>query len=224
MKKIYYLMGLLLALVVSGITFVSCSDDDDENGLAPLGTIPTKLKAVDLGLPSGTLWANMDLGATSEKGYGYMFAWGETTPKSELSEFSKDNYKFTVQGSYSRYNNVDNKTELDPEDDAAYVNWGKEWRMPTMEQMEELCTKCTWGREKGAFKVKGPNGNSILIPDLVRYGENSFTQNKLWTRTRYNKIDEYTQFAYGCSCSASDPAVITRARYNWGCVRPVRNQ
>ena len=90
---------------------------------------------VDLGLPSGTLWATCNIGATSPEGYGDYFAWGETQPK-QVYDWS--NYKwgnYYVQGGLSKYvtdseyGTVDYKTELEPEDDAASVNWGPSWSM-----------------------------------------------------------------------------------------------
>lgn len=129
--------------------------------------------AIDLGLPSGTKWSCMNVGATSPEGYGDYFAWGETEPK---TTYYLDTYKW-CRGDYdtmtkyctsSSYGTVDNKTTLDPEDDAAHVNWGGAWRMPTCAEQEELREKCTWtwGTQNGVngFKVTGPNGNSIFLP------------------------------------------------------------
>ena len=129
--------------------------------------------SVDLGLPSGTLWADRNVGADSPEAYGDYFAWGETEPK---STYYWRTYKW-CRGSYttmtkyctqSSYGTVDNKTTLDLEDDAAYVNMGAEWRMPTDDELYELYSKCTWtwttqNGTKG-YKVTGPNGNSIFLP------------------------------------------------------------
>ena len=126
---------------------------------------------VDLGL--SVKWATMNVGASSPEEYGEYFAWGETTPK--------DTYKWSTykwcKGSYntmtkyctnSSYGTVDNKSVLDPEDDAAHVNWGGTWRMPTHAEQDELMSKCTWtwmtqNGVKGRL-VTGPNGNSIFLP------------------------------------------------------------
>lgn len=131
------------------------------------------LGAVDLGLPSGTLWADRNVGADSPEDYGDYFAWGETSPK---STYNWSTYKW-CRGSYDTmtkycyniyYGIVDNMTVLDLEDDAAYVNMGTEWRMPTIDELKELESKCTWtwtsqNGTKGC-KVTGPNGNSIFLP------------------------------------------------------------
>lgn len=139
----------------------------------PTPEVSVSYNAVDLGLPSGTLWADRNVGADSPEAYGDYFAWGETKPK---STYDWDTYKwcrgwFDTMTKYctkSSYGTVDNKTVLDLEDDAAYVNMGTEWRMPTFDEMEELCNKCTWtwttqNGTKG-YKVTGPNGNSIFLP------------------------------------------------------------
>ncbi len=128
---------------------------------------------VDLGLPSGTLWATMNVGADVPEDYGDYFAWGETVPK---DYYTWNTYKWcdgsekslTKYCTNSLYGTVDNKTELDPKDDAAYVNWGRSWRMPTEEQLYELFFECSWQSEtqngvKGRL-VTGPNGNTIFMP------------------------------------------------------------
>ena len=129
--------------------------------------------AVDLGLPSGTLWADRNIGADTQEGYGDYFAWGETTPK---SVYNWSTYKY-CKGSYdtlTKYNNdsrdgtVDNKTVLEASDDAATANWGAAWRMPTHAEQVELNEKCTWiwttSNGVNGYKVVGPNGNSIFLP------------------------------------------------------------
>ena len=130
-------------------------------------------KYVDLGLPSGTLWADRNVGADSPEAYGDYFAWGETSTKSTYNwstyKLCKGDYDtMTKYCTKSSYGTVDNKTVLDLEDDAAYVNMGKEWRMPTHDELNELRTKCTWRwttqNGKKGYKVTGPNGNSIFLP------------------------------------------------------------
>lgn len=99
---------------------------------------------VDLGL--SVKWATRNIGAENPEDYGYYIAWGETATK---STFYWDNYRFYVSGEgysgveVSKYY-VNNKTFLDPEDDAANVIWGGNWRMPTQAEMKELIDNCTW--------------------------------------------------------------------------------
>ena len=118
---------------------------------------------VDLGLLSGLKWATMNVGAVKPEGYGDYFAWGETQPK---STYNWSTYFDSV--SSKKYNNNGGKTTLDPEDDAAHVNWGGAWRMPTLDEIKELHSNCTWtwttqSGVKGC-KVVGPNGNSLFLP------------------------------------------------------------
>ena len=131
------------------------------------------VNAVDLGLPSGTLWADRNVGADSPEAYGDYFAWGETAPKSTYnwSTYKWYNGSSTPMTKYctkSSYGTVDGKTVLDLEDDAAYVNMGSEWCMPTIAQQQELLNECTWEwtNQNGVYgrKVTGPNSNSIFLP------------------------------------------------------------
>ena len=161
---------------VSYIDFTASATPNPEPGTAPEGVV-----AVDLGLPSGTKWANMNVGAKKMEDYGLYFAWGETvgytSDASDGHVFDWASYKWCNGSSttLTKYCNtdscgtVDNKTVLDVEDDAAYVNWGSAWRMPTVAEIQELIdnTTSTWTTVNG---VKGrrftskTNGNSIFLP------------------------------------------------------------
>ena len=142
------------------------------NEFCPDGNHP---HAIDLGLPSGTKWACCNVGANSPAEGGDFFAWGETTPK---SSFKLNNYKWYANGDdhnitkyccNSDYGTVDNRPELKLEDDAAYVNWGLEWEMPSLNQIFELVDNCTseWARVNGTggyiFKSNS-NDNAIFLP------------------------------------------------------------
>lgn len=87
-------------------------------------------KFVDLGLPSGTLWATLNIGASSIYDPGYYFAWGELEPK---SYYDFDNYKFREGGNIQKYNDDDNIKILELADDTAHYLWGGNWKMPTNE-------------------------------------------------------------------------------------------
>lgn len=129
--------------------------------------------AIDLGLPSGTKWACCNVGASAPDEYGDYFAWGETSPKSKY-DWSTYKYcngsvftmtKYCIESDYGR---VDDKTVLEKSDDAAYVNWGSSWRMPTIDEVEELRdnTKSEWTTKNGVKgrKLTGTNGGSIFFP------------------------------------------------------------
>ena len=99
---------------------------------------------VDLGLPSGTKWAKCNVGAKNETDFGLYFSWGETEGYDSIintKQFSLKYYKFSYHYSdsaFTKYNETDGKTVLDLEDDAAYVNMGGRWHMPSKEQIKEL--------------------------------------------------------------------------------------
>jgi len=133
---------------------------------------------IDLGLPSGLLWATCNVGANFPEEHGDYFAWGETTPK---SNFDWGTYKwchgyYTTLIKYnidSIYGTVDNKTQLEPEDDAAHVSWDGSWRIPIVDEQRELANNCTceWitQNEVKGMKLTGPNGNSIFLPAAGYY-------------------------------------------------------
>ncbi|MBO5881469.1 MAG: hypothetical protein J6Q57_07595 [Paraprevotella sp.] len=169
---------LLAALLVFifGMTVTSCGEDDEVKPNTvqdPDLTNPDGGMAVDLGLPTGTLWADRNIGAECPEDYGNYFAWGETTPKNtyDWSTYKWCNGTKDSQTKYctiSRNGTVDNLTILEPEDDAATANWGDRWRMPTSLEFEELLTYCTWEwttqNNVIGYKVAGRNGNSIFLP------------------------------------------------------------
>ena len=102
---------------------------------------------VDLGLPSGTLWAKCNVGAETETDYGLYFAWGEiwgytADQVGTDKNFTWADYKFNPTGdgtTFTKYSATDGKTTLDLGDDAAHANMGGKWKMPTITQIEELC-------------------------------------------------------------------------------------
>ena len=162
-------------------------------------TPPNTHEWVDLGLPSGTLWATCNVGANNPEEYGSYFAWGETSPKEVYSEETykwcngsdRTMTKYCTNSSYGYNGFTDGKTELDPEDDAAWVNWGPQWRMPTMEQQKELDNNCswTWTKRNGVYGQlgTGPNGNTIFLPAAgnhwLEYFNYAGSTGYYWSRT-----------------------------------------
>ena len=201
---------------------------------------------VDLGLPSGTLWATCNVGADAPEEYGDYFAWGETEPK---DVYNWNTYKW-CKGSYNTltkycthpdgpyagnedcgYNGfIDDKTELDVEDDAAYVNWGPSWRMPSTEQQNELCENCTsqWTRLNGVngCLVIGPNGNTIFLPATGYRMDGSLyyagSDGYYWPRTLYCCWSPYAR-SFGIH-SDQWSALYVNLRLRGYAVRAVRVQ
>ena len=191
---------------------------------------------VDLGLPSGTLWATMNVGATSPEDYGDYFAWGETQPK---EEYNWSTYKWcegsddtmTKYCTDSEYGTVDNKTILELSDDAANANWGGSWRMPTKEDYDELRTECTWTwtTQNGVdgYKVTSKTyGNSIFLPaagyrydsDLHDAGSYGFD----WSSSRITECSMDCSFAaYGLGFYSDYVDWFDGERYYGVSVRPV---
>lgn len=200
MKRIYFtLIALMATLVVSAQTIeVYEYNTDGSLKSVPAYTSTKKVKVifkeivheyVDLGLPSGTLWATCNVGADKPEDFGDYFAWGETTPKDTYDE---ESYKWMNDGwsTWTQINKYtvadgqfagrwyyggtfigDNKTELLPEDDAATANWGSDWRMPTHAQQMELLnsayTEKEWTTVNGVngYKITSKtNGKSIFLP------------------------------------------------------------
>lgn len=148
-----------------------------------LGKGTTNHEYVDLGLPSKTLWATCNVGAEKPEDFGKYFAWGETvgygSDTTDGHSFDWASYKWsggtnesmTKYCTNSDYGTVDNKKVLDSDDDAATVNWGSDWCMPTLDQIEELInseyTTTEWTAVNGVNGRKvtsKSNGNSIFLP------------------------------------------------------------
>ena len=136
---------------------------------------------VDLGLPSGLMWRKYNVGANSEYEMGNYYAWGETVTK---QKYGITTYKWgELIGEttyYTKYNETDKLTVLQPEDDAATANLGNNYRTPTVKDWKELLAECTWEVATKTnknnetvidyWKVVGPNGNFIILPSTGYYG------------------------------------------------------
>ena len=176
---------------------------------------PSGARYVDLGLTSGTLWATMNVGAKKPEQYGNYYAWGETNTKDYYALSSYKWYDTTSQEYkkyvYSYVTQTIDRVNLDPEDDAAYVHqdWGKEWRMPTQAQLDELIRECDW-EWKALNGVNGyivsskksGNDNRIFLP-AAGYWEGSGVNGTttgcyFWTRTvcSYNTTRAYCYWHY----------------------------
>ena len=208
-------------------------ESKDSNIVEKNATTENGHEYVDLGLPSGLKWATCNVGATKPEEYGTYFAWGEVEPK---NDYSRSIYKYGTnddqlakycnKSSYGKDGFTDNKTVLDPEDDAASVNWGGNWRMPTVEEFTELREQCTWTwtTQNGVngYKVVGKNGNFIFLPaagfmyysSLYYAGSYGF----YWSCSLNSSNPHY---AYCVSFSSSNVNRYNLSRYYGQSVRPV---
>ena len=217
----------VVTAVSAGTATITAWASDDEHFATCTVTVTQPHEAVDLGL--SVKWATCNVGASSPEERGDFFAWGETSPK---TEYTWDNYKFTESGdswsnaTLSKYNTselsgvVDNRTELEPDDDAAHINWGGGWRMPTSSEAWELIDNCSWMEitQNGVFgiKITGKNGNSIFLP--ASDSSNCF----YWCSTlspRWESKDAYDLYHYRGS---STLGASNYTRFVGLPVRPVR--
>ncbi len=159
---------------------------------------PGDAQLVDLGLPSGTLWMDRNVGASCPEDAGLYFAWGETTGYTadevgKTKQFGWNDYKFGTSSSLTKYNSTDGLTTLETSDDAVLQNVHK-YSMPTKEQLQELIdgTTSTWTTQNGVngrlFTSK-TNDNSIFVP-AAGYGYNGSMLNVgsggyLWSSSLY---------------------------------------
>lgn len=172
MKRIFSL--LLFLIFTAGLTlallhFVQIQGDVEINTPENMNRVfaattkhekaNNKHEAVDLGL--SVKWASCNVGANSPEKHGGYYAWGETEEK---SDYSQETYKHIDSGGYKYIgSNICGSPY-----DVAHMKWGGSWRMPTLEEIEELCNKCCWKRTSvkniTGYRVTGPNGNSIFLP------------------------------------------------------------
>lgn len=130
-----------------------------------VGDPPAEPDEVDLGLPSGTVWAAWNVGASKPEEYGKYYAWGDTDDK---TNFTRDTYYYYWEEKFQKYNTNDGKMRLNFVDDQAWWVYGGKWRTPTVAQWQELFDNCSVVSDTrfgmlGA-KITGPNGNSIFLP------------------------------------------------------------
>lgn len=134
--------------------------------------------AVDLGL--SVLWATMDIGATSEDGYGDCYLWGD--PDGSLTR--KVQSSFIAR--WFKGGPSTNTISGNPKYDAATNLWGRRWRIPTGKEFEELATKCQWELlDSNHVRIYGPNDNSIVIDSRLHWtGESPFGNIQMFSWSR----------------------------------------
>ncbi len=183
---------------------------------------------VDLGL--SVKWAAFNVGATKLEEYGDYFAWGEVESKdnSDWRTYKHCNGSARTMTKYcthKSYGAIDNKAILESEDDAATVNWGGAWRMPTKAELDELWNNCTWSwtTQNGVegYKVKGINGNSFFLPAAGYMSDGRIchagTYGGYWSSSLYTRDPVYAYiFILG-----SDEGCDNSFRNGLSSVRPV---
>lgn len=177
-----------------------------------VGVIPPPFGYVDLGLPSGIMWANMNLGASSPEEYGNYYAWGEIEIK---NHYLWSNYVFgdwreclTKYNITAEFGNIDNLTVLESVDDVAHVTLGTKWRIPTLDEGKELLSNCTWeittyNNVPGYVATSKINGNSIFFP-FAGYFEDVLIQSEVGRTGRYWLSSLCTgsrHSSYNCTCA-----------------------
>ena len=200
-------------------------------------------KWVDLGLPSGTLWAECNVGASSRAEAGSYFAWGETQEKEtysirtyKLSEGSTTKLtKYCTNSHYGLDNFVDGLTELLPEDDAAAVNWGSDWQTPCTEQLAELTdptyvnlyyVSATESTISGLLIESKANGQNIFLPAAGKYSSSNLSsydgECDYWSRTLCNM--PHSAHSLRFVTNANQCSMVQSTRPQGLTVRPVMVQ
>lgn len=177
---------ILAAAMLLSVGLWSCEKDNGDDSSTSTATTgggenpgggQSSEEWVDLGLPSGLLWATCNVGASSPEEYGNYYAWGETKTKSSYSwdtyAYGSGYFQLTKYNNNSYFGVVDSLTTLQPEDDAATTNMGNGARTPTKEEWQELinCTLSTWTTLNDVYglKVTAFNGNSLFLPAAGSY-------------------------------------------------------
>ena len=193
---------------------------------------------VDLGLPSGTKWATCNVGAKNETDCGLYFSWGETKGYScitNIKQFCWGDYKFSKFGlnKFVKYNGTDGKKVLDLKDDAAQVNMGGKWHMPTVEQIRELksntitCWKTNYngsGVDGMLFTSKSDNSKKLFLPTCGFLGNGNSSY-----KCRFGYFSSSSIFSFDdCYCTVlgfnSDIVSIIKCHRSFGAnVRGVFN-
>lgn len=183
-------MLAFLMIIALGCSKQDEPNDGGNNNSGNGGNALNGHEYVDLGLPSGTLWATCNVGAAKPEEYGDYFAWGETEPKNtyHFGTYKHSNHdyneltKYCNISEYGYYGYTDNLTILESGDDAATAKWGNDWHTPTKDDWEELYQNTIsswviWNDINGRL-FTSLNGNSLFLPASgYRHGESTYLNN-----------------------------------------------
>ncbi len=194
----------------------------NDNVVETLNVVEDGFRIVDLGL--SVKWASCNLGASTSEQSGNYYAWGELNKKANYNANNSATYSYSLSELRSM-KVIDSNNILLPSKDAASVKLGKNWRMPTREETEELIKKCKWewGLKNGVkgYKVTGPNGHFIFLPAKgYFFGSQLYDTDEIgnyWTSTGYDNGN----FSYTLDFSNRRPKVTSSGRSGGRCIRPV---
>lgn len=203
---------------------------DDQTGEEEVTPTPTpeEHEYVDLGLPSGTLWATCNVGASKPEEIGGRYAWGEIEEKSEYTWATYKwcegtEYSQTKYCSDSRYGIVDNLKQLELSDDVAHVKWGGNWRIPTDVEVKELISYCKFAvstiNESTGYMVSGPNGKTIFLPIVKGFGHDQF----YWTCTYQQDYSVY-ELGFNEYNNVVTPSIYSVGKCASALVRPIMSK
>ena len=178
--------------------------------------------AIDLGL--SVLWSDINLGATTPESFGEYFAWGETKPK---EQYSKDNYMH-YDHSMNQYLDIGEDIS-GTKYDAAHVNLGNGWRMPSNTELQELIKNCEWEWVKSGntlgYKITGKNGNYIFLPAGGRILYSTVSSQNEWTEYwSSSERQKYKGDAYLLVENGYNPVVISSDKIYGVPIRPVKSK
>jgi len=234
MKRSTKVMAVVMLMTAMVFTVGCKKDKNDVPGGGGDGADTREY--VDLGLPSGLLWATCNIGAQTPEAYGNYFAWGEIQPK---TNYKWSTYKY-CNGSYNTITKycydphcgyegyTDTLTVLLPDDDAAAVIWGDGWRMPTYEDWDELLqnttlTRTTQNGVNGVLFTAINDSTSLFLPcagyyldgDLMYAGEEGY----YWS----SSLKTNTAYEAKALVIYSDYFTYSSSRDAGQCIRPVRS-
>ena len=236
MKKVTKAIAAIMLMTVA-VFATGCTKDLENEASYDVSGSYEGHDYVDLGLPSGTLWATCNVGATTPEGSGDFFAWGETAPKDTYNwstykyceHIEYQYYKMTKYCPNSQYGYngfTDDLTILQSEDDAATVNWGSGWCTPTKEQWQELIDNTTneWATLNNVSgRVFHGKGRSLFLPaagyHVDAIPDYNIHQGNYWLSSLTNS-PEYAWFYH---MNAGGHRLDGYSRYYGYSVRPVHN-
>lgn len=179
-RKVVSYIAIAVATISIVFLLLFINSEKDSTSDAYFNIESVNLKEIDLGLPSGTIWAGWNIGANKADDYGTFYSWGALSPykKEGLRDYYSSLSTLYADSVCISRNGIISGSEYD----VAYKNWGEDWRIPTKEQADELFSQCEWkwGSFNGCNGMigKGPNGNLIFFPATGYSNENGVWSKK----------------------------------------------